>query len=71
MPSETTRDIVSRLRRGGGCADVCRVQNAASGCECAEAADEIERLRLLNAELKADIADASAWLRDTMKGQTS
>lgn len=41
----STEDIVIWLRRGGGCTDVCRVQNAASGCGCAEAADEIERLR--------------------------
>jgi hypothetical protein len=47
-------DIVLRLRRGGGCVDVCSVQEAASGCQCAEAADEIERLRVV-------VATYSGW----------
>ena len=38
-------DIVERLRAGGPCPDPCRVQEAKSGCTCAEAADEITRLR--------------------------
>lgn len=44
-------DIVERLRSGSICSDIhdtgscCRVMEARSGCECAEAADEIERLR--------------------------
>ncbi|MGI4800868.1 MAG: hypothetical protein ACRYG8_43965 [Janthinobacterium lividum] len=50
-----TDDVVVRLRRGGGCADVCRTQNAASGCECAEAADEIERLRFEAASWKGQM----------------
>jgi hypothetical protein len=37
-------DIVERLR-AGICGDPCKVKDARSGCECAEAADEIERLR--------------------------
>ena len=45
MASEPT-DIVSRLRSGEACVtDPCRVKEAASGCLCAAAADEIERLR--------------------------
>ena len=41
-------DLVERLRRGEPCQphdDVCRIIEARSGCICAEAADEIERLR--------------------------
>ncbi len=45
-------DIVERLRAGEACSEIsaeyaCAVKNAASGCQCAEAADEIERLRAL------------------------
>lgn len=42
------KDIVERLRAGFQCAengDRCRTMDAQSGCVCAEAADEIERLR--------------------------
>lgn len=46
-------DIVERLRKGGPCIEAagcdgggpCKVMNASSGCACAEAADEITRLR--------------------------
>ena len=38
-------DIVERLRTGRMCDDKCRVMEAKSGCLCAEAADEIEKLR--------------------------
>jgi hypothetical protein len=41
-------DIVERLRRGTPCIGSegpCEVRDTRSGCECAEAADEIERLR--------------------------
>lgn len=39
-------DLVERLRAGiENCGDRCKVREAKSGCECAEAADEIERLR--------------------------
>jgi hypothetical protein len=39
-------DIIERLRAGEPCcADPCRVLEARSGCLCATAADEIERLR--------------------------
>lgn len=43
-------DIVERLRCGEPCLEAsgineCRVKDAASGCLCAMAADEIERLR--------------------------
>jgi hypothetical protein len=47
-------DIVERLRRGAPCNDNgirCRVLDAKSGCECAEAADEIERLQRAVQEL--------------------
>lgn len=39
--------LVERLREGLPCEEgmVCRVKEARSGCRCAEAADEIERLR--------------------------
>ena len=41
-------DLVERLRAGEACSEIsaeyaCAVKNAASGCQCAEAADEIER----------------------------
>jgi hypothetical protein len=39
-------DIVDRLRDGEICAgNQCRVREAASGCACAAAIDEIGRLR--------------------------
>ena len=41
-------DIVERLRAGFQCAESgnrCRTMDAQSGCVCAEAADEIQRLR--------------------------
>lgn len=41
-------DIVERLRAGFQCAEIgnrCRTMDTQSGCVCAEAADEIERLR--------------------------
>jgi len=38
-------DIVERLRSGVDCAEPCKMKNAANGCLCAQAADEIERLR--------------------------
>jgi hypothetical protein len=39
-------DIVQRLRSGEVCINnPCRMMDARSGCACAEAADEIERLR--------------------------
>ena len=42
-----TDDIVKRLRGGGETCgiDRCKTMDAASGCLCAIAADEIERLR--------------------------
>ena len=44
----TPTDIVPRLRSGEACVnDPCRVMEAASGCLCAAAADEIERLRVI------------------------
>lgn len=46
MASEPT-DIVTRLRSDEACVnDPCRDMQAASGCLCAAAADEIERLRI-------------------------
>ena len=43
-------DIVERLRAGEPCGEIsseyaCGVKTAESGCQCAMAADEIERLR--------------------------
>lgn len=38
-------DIVELLKVGRMCDDKCRVMEAGSGCLCAEAADEITRLR--------------------------
>lgn len=41
-------DIAKLMRNGNPCRsgpDLCKVRNAESGCECAMAADEIERLR--------------------------
>jgi hypothetical protein len=45
-------DIVERLRAGEPCGEIsseyaCGVKTAESGCQCAMAADEIERLRAL------------------------
>ena len=62
-------DIVERLRNGHDTCDFnnCRVREAKSGCTCAEAADEIERLRglLINITGDAlDIADACKRLAD-------
>jgi len=36
---------IVELLREGICGDPCRVRDSASGCWCAEAADEIQRLR--------------------------
>lgn len=44
VTQEIDPDILTRLRNGL-CAIRCRVMNARSGCDCAIAADEIERLR--------------------------
>lgn len=43
-PDELDLDLVARLR-AGICDDRCKAMEARSGCSCAEAADEIERLR--------------------------
>ncbi len=54
-----TKDIVQRLRDAEPCIeDICKMRDARSGCCCASAADEIERLR---AALKAvmDHGDAN------------
>jgi hypothetical protein len=47
MGGEAKADIVERLRIGRETCgvDMCRTREARSGCTCAEAADEIERLR--------------------------
>jgi hypothetical protein len=52
-------DIVKRLLKGEPCIEAagcdgggpCKVMNASSGCACAEAADEITRLRAENERL--------------------
>lgn len=53
-------DIVKSLRKGVPCIEAagcevsgpCKIMNAHSGCACAEAADEIERLRAGNRDLQ-------------------
>lgn len=48
-------DIADRMRAGLPCVAnncECKVKNAESGCECAEAADEITRLRAENERLR-------------------
>lgn len=44
-------DIADRMRDSPPCLEPCRIRNTESGCMCAEAADEIERLRTLVAEI--------------------
>jgi len=46
--------IVERLRSGRECGDSCRRKEAVSGCICAAAADEIERLRTALESLTKD-----------------
>lgn len=49
-------DTVERLRAGEACADTgfaCNHKNAASGCLCAIAADEINRLRAALVQIMA------------------
>ena len=53
-------DIVERLRVGI-CYQQCRVKDTASGCECAEAADRIERL-------EAEVAEQVQWVKDLADG---
>ena len=57
-------DIVERLRIGRETCgvDMCRTREARSGCTCAEAADEIERLR----EALKQVG-LYAWQGDTFK----
>lgn len=55
-----TTDLLARLRVGDICADPCRMMEARSGCLCAAAADEIERLRGALAEI-AKATDAGAY----------
>lgn len=58
---ERMTDIVERLRAGEPCTDAggkaadCSSKTIAGGCTCAEAADEIGRLRAENAEQKAEM----------------
>jgi hypothetical protein len=47
----STTDLVTQLRVGEMCAPPCRMMEARSGCLCAAAADEIERLRAREAHL--------------------
>jgi hypothetical protein len=59
-------DIVERLRAGEACGEIsseyaCAVKNAASGCQCAEAADEIERL---NSDLSDAVTDLNTARQD-------
>jgi hypothetical protein len=53
VKAANTTDLVTRLRQGCG-GEPCRMMEARSGCTCAEAADEIERL---HAELDAAHCD--------------
>lgn len=53
-------DIAEYMRQGGPCIELnerCKVMDAASGCACAKAAAEIERLR---AALR-DLADCKTF----------
>jgi hypothetical protein len=50
VKAANTTDLVTRLRQGCG-GEPCRMMEARSGCTCAEAADEIERLRAREAHL--------------------
>ena len=54
-------DIVERLRIGRETCgvDMCRIREAKSGCTCAEAADEIERLRGWLINLRGDVLDVA------------
>ena len=54
-----TAELAARLRLGEPCAaDPCRVMEARSGCLCAEAAAEIERLQ---AQMERMIVEVSRW----------
>jgi hypothetical protein len=57
-------DIVERLRRGEPCdgGNQCRIMEASSGCTCAEAADEIERLRAVLKDRLVLLQDAYAQI---------
>jgi hypothetical protein len=55
-------DIIAWFRNGGECAErgeQCRVMEAASGCNCALAADTITALNARVAELEAALLDGS------------
>lgn len=71
-------DILPRLRSGEACVnDPCRVKEAASGCLCAAAADEIERLRAMvatrtvniNANVRVILTDLGRdrWIKNQMQ----
>lgn len=64
-------DVVERLRSGNECHDPCKVREARSGCLCAEAADEIERLRAqprgLDPATVEACAEREARMREALK----
>ena len=55
------RDIAAYMRLGGPCIEnnaKCRTMDAASGCGCAQAADEIERLQAFVEAVVRHVGDA-------------
>ena len=62
-------DIVEKLRAGEICSEIsaeyaCGVKNAASGCQCATAADRIE-------QLESDLSDALTDLNTAQQDNAS
>lgn len=69
-------DILTRLRNGL-CAIRCKVMHSSSGCDCAIAADEIERLRngianragTVPSEEVAELRKALQWIADQVDNE--
>lgn len=65
-------DIVERLRGAETCRESgrpCRAMDARSGCCCAAAADEIERLRAANDKVCSMLLDAAIYA-ETYRGKS-
>lgn len=60
VTQEIDPHILTRLRNGL-CAVTCKVKDARSGCDCAIAADEIERLTAKLASLEASQGVPEGW----------